>query len=49
MVVIILAGILGGRKIDEKMQMKTPWFTLLFSILSVSLAMYVVIRDFTKK
>ncbi|MCD4679140.1 MAG: AtpZ/AtpI family protein [Bacteroidales bacterium] len=49
MLVIILAGVFGGYKLDELLKIQFPIFTLIFSLLSVSLAIYVVIKDLLKK
>ncbi|HOX78310.1 MAG TPA: AtpZ/AtpI family protein [Bacteroidales bacterium] len=45
MLVIILAGVFGGIKLDEWLEMKIPVFTIVFSILSVILAIYTVTKD----
>ena len=49
MLVIILIGVLGGYKLDGLLKIKFPVFTLILSIFSVSLAIYVAIKDFLKK
>ena len=48
MTVIILCGVFGGIQLDEKLQNSTPWFTLIFSLVSVALAMFMTIRDLNK-
>jgi len=48
MIAIVVAGVYGGVKLDAYLELETPIFTLLFSLLSVALAMYVVIRDVSK-
>jgi len=48
MAVIISCGVFGGSYIDEKLQNGTPWFTLILSLLSVALAMFMTIRDLSK-
>lgn len=48
MLVIILLGIWGGVKLDGLIKMQFPLFTVLFSFISVSLAIYVVIKDLLK-
>ena len=48
MLVIILAGIWGGVKLDGFIDITFPVFTVLFSFLSVGLAIYVVIKDLLK-
>jgi len=47
--VTIFIGVYGGMKLDEKFPMRIPVFTLVLSLLSVGLALYMVIRDFVKK
>ena len=49
MLVIILAGVFGGRELDKWIQLEFPIFTLFFSILAVILAIYYVIKDFLRK
>jgi len=48
MLVIILAGVFGGYKIDLWLQTK-PVFTVILSILGVILSIYYVTRDLLKK
>lgn len=48
MLVIIVAGVVGGWKLDEWLNLKFPVFTILLSILSVAIAIYSAIRDFLK-
>ncbi len=47
--VIIFLGVFGGMKLDELIKWKWPVFTVVFSFLSVILAIYYVIKDFLKK
>lgn len=49
MLVIILAGVFGGRELDHWLDMGFPVFTLIFTILGVLLAIYSVIRDLLRK
>ncbi len=49
MLVIILLGVFGGIKLDEFLAIEFPIFTILFSILSVILAIYYVTKDLLKK
>jgi hypothetical protein len=49
MAVIILAGTFGGIKLDSKLHLKFPVFTVALSFLSVVFAMYLVIKDFIRK
>lgn len=45
MVVIIGAGVWGGVKVDEWLNTGFPVFTLIFSLLAVSFAIYYFIKD----
>jgi len=49
MIVIIVAGALGGKYLDEYLQLKFPVFTLSLTILSVFAAVYTSIRELLKK
>jgi hypothetical protein len=49
MAVIILAGTWGGIKLDEKLKLSFPVFTVVLSFLSVLLAMYVMLKEFIGK
>jgi ATP synthase protein I len=49
MIFIILVGVYIGIKLDEFFTNGLPIFTLIFSLLSVSLAIFYVIKDFIKK
>ncbi|MFZ4399726.1 MAG: AtpZ/AtpI family protein [Bacteroidales bacterium] len=49
MVAIILLGVFAGRKLDEWMTNATPVFTLIFTVLSVVIAIYYVIKDLIGK
>lgn len=49
MLVIILAGVFGGRELDKWLDMPFPVFTLVLSILAVILAIYSVIKDLLRK
>jgi F0F1-type ATP synthase assembly protein I len=48
MLVIIAGGVVGGYYLDKWIA-TIPIFTILFSFLSVSLAIYISIKDFFKK
>jgi hypothetical protein len=49
MVIIILAGTFGGIKLDSKLNLQFPVFTIILSLLSVGFAIYIVIKDFIVK
>jgi hypothetical protein len=49
MLVIILAGVFGGRELDKWLEWDFPVFTLLLTILAVLLAIYTVIKDLLRK
>lgn len=48
MAVIIGGGCYGGFKLDEYYHNTTPVFTIILSLISIGLAMYVVLKDFIK-
>lgn len=47
MMAIILIGVFGGKKLDEIYE-RNSLFTIIFSSLSVILAIYFAIKDFIK-
>lgn len=49
MAIIILAGTFGGIKLDNKLKLQVPVFTIILSLLSVGLAIYIVIKEFIVK
>jgi len=49
MMAIIGVGIFGGMKLDKYLALERPVFTVLFSVISVILAVYYAIKDFLKK
>ena len=49
MAIVILAGTFGGIKLDKVVRFHFPLFTVVFSFLSVLIAMYVVIKEFIGK
>jgi antibiotic biosynthesis monooxygenase (ABM) superfamily enzyme len=49
MLVIMLAGVFGGRELDKWMELQFPVFTLILTVLAVILAIYFVIKDVLKK
>lgn len=48
MAVIIGGGCYGGFKLDEYYKNTTPIFTIILSLLSIAIAMYIVLKDFIK-
>ena len=48
MAIIIGGGCYGGYKLDEHFNNTNSVFTIIFSLLSIGLAMYVVIKDIIK-
>ena len=49
MLVIIIAGVFGGYKIDVWMENKFPIFLITLSTLAVAAAIYTAVKDFLKK
>jgi len=49
MLVIMLAGVFGGRELDKWLGWDFPVFTLVLTILAVFLAIYTVIKDLIRK
>jgi hypothetical protein len=49
MMLIILAGVFAGIKLDKWTMWKFPLFTFVMSIAGIALAMYIAIKDFLKK
>jgi len=47
--VVIFAGVWGGHQLDKQLHCAYPLFTLLFSLVSVPLAIYFAVKDFIKK
>jgi hypothetical protein len=48
MAAIIFIGVFGGLKLDAYLKWNFPIFTLVFSVLSVVVAVYSAIKDFLK-
>lgn len=48
MVAIILLGTFGGFKLDEYLNWGFPVFTVLLSLISVILAIYISVKDLLK-
>ena len=46
--IIIVLGVFGGFKLDQKLNLSFPVFTLFLSIIAVGLAIYIAIKDFLK-
>lgn len=49
MAIIIGGGMFGGYQLDKLTKWEFPLFTLLLSLSSVALAIYIAIKDFLKK
>ncbi len=49
MLVIILLGVFGGFKLDQWLNLEFPIFTVVLSLISVVLAIYIVTKDLLKK
>jgi len=48
MMAIIVIGSMGGLKLDQWLHLKFPVFTLILSLASVALAIYIAIKDITR-
>ncbi len=48
MIAIILVSVWAGTKLDEIFQRENPLFVIIFSLLGVFMALYVVLKDFIK-
>ena len=48
MVAIIGLGVFGGVKLDELISWRFPIFTIILALLSVTLAIYISIKDLLK-
>jgi F0F1-type ATP synthase assembly protein I len=48
MVVIIAAGVFGGWRLDRWTSTKFPVFTIVLSLVSVVLAIYIAVKDLIK-
>jgi ATP synthase protein I len=46
MALIIGGGCYGGFKLDEYYHNQTPIFTIILSLVSIAIAMYIVLKDF---
>jgi len=49
MLVIILLGVFGGYKLDKWLELQFPIFTVILSLLSVIMAIYLVTKDLLRK
>jgi len=49
MIVIIVGGAFGGKAIDNWLDWEFPVFTLVFTILSVVIALFIGLRDLFKE
>lgn len=48
MAIIITAGVFGGLQLDKLLNWRIPIFTLILSLVAVSIAIYLAIKDFIK-
>jgi F0F1-type ATP synthase assembly protein I len=46
--ITIAAAVYVGIALDKKLELETPWFTLLLSLIGVAAAIYIVIKTTTK-
>jgi len=46
--ITIAAAVYGGIALDDRLELETPWFTLLLSLIGVGAAIYIVIRTTSK-
>jgi F0F1-type ATP synthase assembly protein I len=49
MIAIILLAVFGGIRLDRYLESSRPWFTALFSVAGVALAIYFAIKDLIRK
>jgi hypothetical protein len=49
MLIIIFAGAYGGLKLDKSLRFKFPLFTIVLSLSAVAVAIWLVVKDFSKK
>ncbi len=49
MLAVILAGTLGGRRLDRMLEFEFPVFTVSLSFISVLIAIYLVLKDVLPK
>jgi len=47
--ILIFAGAFGGTKLDNKLNLTFPVFTVILSLLGVFIALYLVIKEFIQK
>lgn len=45
MAIPILGGVYGGKYLDEKFALETPIFTLILSLLGLTIAIVIIIKD----
>lgn len=49
MAIIMLVGTFGGIKLDSKLKLQFPVFTIVLSLVSVGLAIYIVVKELIVK
>ncbi len=45
MLVFIVGGAYLGKYLDSKLQLETPWMTILFSLIGVFAGLYLVLKE----
>jgi F0F1-type ATP synthase assembly protein I len=48
MAVLIVGGVYLGQYLDNKLEIQTPWMTILFSLIGVFAGLYLVIKEVVK-
>ncbi|MGI6338381.1 MAG: AtpZ/AtpI family protein [Bacteroidales bacterium] len=49
MLIIILIAVWGGTRLDKILELKTPVFTIVLSLIGVFAALYTSLKDFIKR
>ena len=48
MAIIIFLGVFGGQYLDDYLELKNPWGTIVLSLLGVFISLYIVIKEVIK-
>ena len=48
-IIIILLGVFGGKKLDDYFQTENPYYTLGLSVLAVFISLYFILKEVLKK